>query len=59
MLQKMKKMLDEMKIRATPDRVVEFLVLFEEFYTLKGVPKAQIAIKKAKKRQSDTKSTEK
>jgi uncharacterized phage protein gp47/JayE len=57
--QKLKKMLDEMKFRATPEKVVEFLALFEEFYQSKGVSKAQVVIKKAKKRQSETKSTEK
>ena len=56
--QKLKKMLDEMKFRATPEKVSEFLALFEEFYKSKGVSKAQVVIKR-KKRQSETKSTEK
>jgi len=59
LVQKLKKMLDAMKFRASPDEVAEFLETFEEFYKLKGVSKAQIEIKKSKKRQSETLSTEK
>jgi hypothetical protein len=59
LVQKMKKLLDGMKFQTSPSQVSEFLEVFEEFYKLKGVSKAQIVIKKSKKRQSESTSTEK
>jgi hypothetical protein len=56
---KMKKQLDGMKFNPTPDKAAEFLEVFDEFCQLKHIHKAQIAVKRAKKRQLGELSTEK